>query len=40
VNCRAKYRSRASSAASRGKPWNDVFAANTSTASVSVWIAQ
>ncbi len=40
VNCRAKKRSRASSAARRGKPWNEVFAASTSTASVSTWTIQ
>ena len=40
VNWRAKNRSRASSAANRGKPWNDVFAARTSTASVRIWTAQ
>ena len=40
VNWRAKKRSRASSAARRGKPWYEVFAASTSTASVSTWMAQ
>ena len=40
VNWRAKNRSRASSAASRGNPWKLVFAASTSTASVSTWTTQ
>ena len=35
VNCRGAKRSRASRAESRGKPWNDVFAARIRTASVS-----
>ena len=34
MNCRGAKRSRASSAESRGKPWNDVFAARISTISV------
>ena len=40
TNCRAKKPSRASSAARRGNPWYDVFAASTSTASVSTCTAQ
>src|SRR5437764_1964718 len=40
VNWRAKKRSRASSAARRGNPWYEVFAASTSTASVSACTAQ
>ena len=34
MNCRGTNPSRASSAASRGKPWYDVFAASTRMASV------
>src|SRR5690349_11171152 len=40
VNWRAKKRSRASSAARRGNPWYDVFAASTRTARVSACTAQ
>ena len=40
VNCRGKKRSRASNAASRGKPWNEVFAASTSMANVITCTAQ
>ena len=37
TNWRGKKRSRASSAARRGKPWYDVFAAKISIASVKAW---
>ena len=38
TNCRGRKPSRASSAASRGKPWYDVLAASTRIASVNAWI--
>src|SRR5205085_7797712 len=40
ANCRGKNRSRARRAASRGKPWNDVFAASTRIAKVDTWTTQ
>src|SRR5690242_5872236 len=39
-NWRGKNRSRASSAARRGKPWNDVLAARTRIAKVVTWTTQ
>ena len=40
ANWRGKNRSRASSAPSRGKPWNEVFAARTRIANVVIWTTQ
>ena len=40
ANWRGKKRSRASSAARRGKPWNEVFAARTRIANVVTWTTQ
>ena len=39
-NCRGMNRSRASSAARRGKPWNDVLAARIRMANVEIWRTQ
>src|SRR5438128_923742 len=39
-NCRGMNRSRASSAARRGNPWNDVLAASIRIANVEIWMSQ